>query len=300
MPIRYAYLETSNYCNLACSFCNREEVIGPLRHMNLDHFRTLLERLKEHPINEAKLMGMGEPFMHPQFSEICRIFKEYFPNAFLIVATNCQYKFTQQVAEAFKYIDLVYFSIDGYEESYERDRSPAKWSKLLQYLDEFARHERHGAKVTCNYVVNPSNVQDIRKIYDEVVVKYDLEELRLNIAQDWSEDQSLPGGYTIEQISYLKREWSGHIKGRGKWDYEDCFWPKDGVYVTVEGRVLMCPLNTSTNEFGNIFVEDIATIRSSEKYIEVRDGCAMNEPTKHCQRCSYKELSPLLQKLGVD
>jgi len=29
-PVTYAYLETTNYCNLACSFCNREDVIGPL------------------------------------------------------------------------------------------------------------------------------------------------------------------------------------------------------------------------------------------------------------------------------
>ena len=36
-------------------------------------------------------MGLGEPFL-PKFSEICKMFKEYFPKAFLIVATNCQYK----------------------------------------------------------------------------------------------------------------------------------------------------------------------------------------------------------------
>ena len=27
-PITYAYLETTNYCNLQCSFCNRDDVIG--------------------------------------------------------------------------------------------------------------------------------------------------------------------------------------------------------------------------------------------------------------------------------
>ena len=81
-PITYAYLETTNYCNLECSFCNRNEVIGALKHMPVSQFRTLLEGLKHHPINEAKLMGMGEPMLHPQFDVICKTFKEFFPNEF--------------------------------------------------------------------------------------------------------------------------------------------------------------------------------------------------------------------------
>ena len=28
--ITYVYLETTNYCNLNCGFCNRDDVIGPL------------------------------------------------------------------------------------------------------------------------------------------------------------------------------------------------------------------------------------------------------------------------------
>ena len=66
-PITYAYLETTNYCNLECSFCNRNEVIGPLQHMSVTKFRELMEKIKHHPIEEAKLMGMGEPMLHPIF-----------------------------------------------------------------------------------------------------------------------------------------------------------------------------------------------------------------------------------------
>jgi MoaA/NifB/PqqE/SkfB family radical SAM enzyme len=77
-PITYAYLETTNYCNLDCSFCNRTDVIGPLKHMSLENWGKLLDGIKHHPIQEAKLMGMGEPFLHPQFDEVCRMFKETF------------------------------------------------------------------------------------------------------------------------------------------------------------------------------------------------------------------------------
>lgn len=300
-PITYAYIETTNYCNLQCSFCNRDEVIGALQHMPLSKFRMMLDGLKHHPIREAKLMGMGEPMLHPQFDEVCKIFKEYFPDAFLIVATNCQYNIgegrplRERFQNALQHIDLLYFSIDGYDKSYERDRSPAKWSRLLSFLANFKDIDRKGCKVTCNYVVNPENVTDIQRVNDEIVNGYGLEELRLNIAQDWSENKSLPGGYTLEQIKYLNKNWKDNIKGKSKWDFPDCFWVKEGIYTTVEGHVKMCCLNTGAKPFGNLFEQTIEEIRESKDYNAVKTGCITNNPTSHCATCSYKELAPMLK-----
>ena len=300
-PITYAYLETTNYCNLECSFCNRNEVIGALKHMPVSQFRTLLEGLKHHPINEAKLMGMGEPMLHPQFDVICKTFKEFFPDAFLIVATNCQYpirptsKMGIKFQNCMKYIDLLYFSIDGYKESYERDRSPAKWPKLISFLEDFKHMDRGNCRVTCNYVVNPDNVYDIPIINEKIVDVYGLEELRLNIAQDWSADKSMPGGYKPEDIKYLKENWKENIKGKDEWDFPDCFWVKNGIYTTVEGHVKMCCLNTGAKPFGNLFENTIDEIRQFEDYNNVREGCSTNKPTSHCKNCSYKELAPMLQ-----
>lgn len=304
-PITYAYLETTNYCNLECSFCNRPEVIGPLQHMPVDKFRGMLERIKHHPIQEAKLMGMGEPFLHPQFDEICEVFKEYFPDAFLIVATNCQYpikpgsKMRTKFENCMNHIDLLYFSIDGYKESYERDRSPAKWTKLIDFLEDFREVDRKNCRVTCNYVVNPDNVQDIQIIQEEIVEVYQLEELRLNIAQDWSEDKSMPGGYTQTQLQYLRDYWKANVKGKADWEYSDCFWVKEGIYTTVEGNVKMCCLNTAAKSLGNIFETDIDEIRTGSEYTAIRKGCETDNPTSHCKSCSYKELTPILKQINL-
>ena len=300
-PITYAYLETTNYCNLNCSFCNRNEVIGALQHMPLPKFREMLEGIKHHPIKEAKLMGMGEPMLHPQFDEVCKTFKEYFPDAFLIVATNCQYpvkpntKMGIKFENCMKYIDLLYLSIDGYKESYERDRSPAKWDKLINFLEDFKHMDRSNCRVTCNYVINPDNVYDIQIIKDKIVDVYKLEELRLNIAQNWSEDKSMPGGYKQEDIKYIKENWKQNIKGKEDWDFSDCFWVKEGIYTTVEGNVKMCCLNTGAEPFGNLFENTIDEIRETKDYDAVRTGCSTNNPTSHCKNCSYKELAPMLK-----
>lgn len=304
-PITYAYLETTNYCNLECSFCNREEVIGHLQHMPINKWRLLLNSIKHHPINEAKLMGMGEPLLHPQFDEICKIFKEYFPNAFLIVATNCQYpvkpntKMGIKFERTMKYVDLLYFSIDGYKKSYERDRAPAKWSKLISFLEDFKSMNRSSCRVTVNYVVNPDNIEDIRMIKDSIVDKYNLEELRLNIAQNWSEDESMPLGYSKDQIKFLKENWISNIKGKSVWDFKDCFWVNEGLYTTVEGDVKMCCMNTGATSFGNLFEQSIEDIRLKDRYQDIKLGCNSNVPTNHCKNCSYKELVPILNEIGV-
>lgn len=276
--------------------------------MPLSKYRKMLEGLAHHPIKEAKLMGMGEPMLHPQFDEVCRIFKEFFPDAFLIVATNCQYpvrpgtKMGTKFENSMKYIDLLYFSIDGYKESYERDRAPAKWSKLETFLADFKNMDRHGCRVTCNYVVNPDNIQDIKIIQEKIVNEYKLEELRLNIAQDWSEEKSISNsktisGYTHDQINYLKTNYSQNIKGKAPWTWSDCFWVNTGIYMTVEGNLKVCALNTDTESLGNIFDKPLDQILNSKKMNEIRIGCNTDIPSKHCENCSYKELSPILEKL---
>ena len=301
--ITYAYLETTNYCNLDCSFCNRSDVIGPLKHMSLENWGKLLDGIKHHPIEEAKLMGMGEPMLHPKFDEVCRMFKETFPKCKLIVATNCQYNIKDKFRECMKYIDVLYFSIDGYKESYERDRAPAKWKKLIRFLDQFKSVERYDCDVVVNYVVNAYNVQDIKKI-DKLRKENNLGMLRLNIAQIWDantkmSDDIATSGYTKEQLNYLRDTWGSNIMGKSKWDFKDCFWVNNGIYTTVEGHIKMCCMNTGAEPFGNLFKNTIDEIRLMEDYQNVKKGCQTNNPTSHCKNCSYKELTPILEYVGI-
>ena len=51
---------------------------------------------------------------------------------------------------------------------------------------------------------------------------------------------------------------------------------------------------------GNIFEDDIDSIRGSESYRKIATGCSTDSPTSHCANCSYKELSPLLEELEVN
>lgn len=298
--LTYAYIETSSYCNLNCSFCNREEVVGVPTNMTLENFAVILDKLKRHPIKEIKLMGMGEPFMHPKFSEICRLTRETFPSAKIISSTNCQYNFNANVKRALSYIDVLYLSIDGHKESYERFRKPSKWSKLITFLGHLRNNKVSTCSLAINYTVNPENVFDIPRV-EQLLSKFDLDELRLNVVQNWNETESaekLISGFSNEQLSFLKDKYQHLIKGKAEWDYPDCFWVKNGIYVTANADVKICCMNTSAEPIGNLLT-DVSTslIHSRNSFISIRNGCETNSPTKHCAQCSYKELIPVLSKL---
>jgi radical SAM protein with 4Fe4S-binding SPASM domain len=202
-----------------------------------------------------------------------------------------------------KYIDMLYFSIDGYKENYERDRAPAKWSRLIQFLKDFETINRYDCDVVVNYVVNAYNIEDIEKV-DNLRKENNLGVLRLNIAQIWDEDIKMSddiatSGYKTEDLDYLRDNWGDNIMGKSKWDFSDCFWVKNGLYTTVEGDVKMCCMNTGTKSLGNLFENTIDEIRVTDEYQKIKIGCSTNKPTDHCKNCSYKELIPILDYIGA-
>ena len=303
-PVNYALFELTNYCNLACSFCNRSELMGkgkryPLKHMDIITWKRILKKFSKHPLQEVKFTGLGEPFLHRKFDILLEMFKQQFPNCKTIVATNCQYRINDSFKNSLNFIDVLYLSIDGYEKSYERDRAPAKWRKLIAFLDDLKNVDRKSCEIVVNYVVNKDNIQDIEKI-KKLAKDYDLGELRLNIAQEWDEEKEMGSGYSKDDINLLKSKHGNLIKGVSAWTWSDCFWPTRGIYVNVTGDILMCALNTSTEPFGNVLHKEVDEIRNGIRWQKIAKNCITDKPGDHCKNCSYKEMSPLLEKLGIN
>lgn len=299
-PITYAYLETTNFCNLDCAYCNRRDVVQTARHMSLENWEVVLQKLAGHPIREAKLMGLGEPFMHPQFHTICRRFRETFPEAFTIVATNCQYRITENFTKALPYISLLYLSIDGWEEHYEKDRAGATWPRLLEFLDQLSTIDRGKTRITINCVVTTENYGDIPRLHELVRTRYPfIEEVRLNLAQWWSEDEDCPVDFVSVGSDFYNTlvKYRANVKGKAPWTFSQCFWPQSGLYMDVNGDVKICCLNTSTAPIGNLFRQPLEEIMNATKRLAVRRECASDTPGAHCRKCDYKRLAPVLERI---
>jgi len=292
--IEYLIIEPTTYCNLNCIYCNRKRTIKGNKHMTPDDVDMYLDKLKKQPIKEIKTQVLGEPYLNPDILSIYSKINSYFPKAFIISSTNCQHKSYEHFIESLQYVDLMYLSIDGYEKSYERDRKGAKWSKLLKFLDKLSESSLpNRARITINTVVHMNNINDLDGVY-KIKEKYNyIKEVRINIAQWWTEDEELKSDYDKNFIQILKKH-KNDVKGKSPWTFSNCWWPSKGLVIRVNGDVNVCCLNTSAKHIGNIYRNTLHQILDNKDRMFIKRMCAMNKPAKHCITCDYKRLSPIL------
>ena len=95
------------------------------------------------------------------------------------------------------------------------------------------------------------------------------------------------------------KKWRSHIAGKSDWTFSDCWWPNNGLFVESGGDIKLCLLNTDSSPSGNIIKESLNDVLNNPKRNQVSSECESDCPGDHCRTCSYKELSPILTKLGV-
>ena len=77
--IRKLYLELSSQCNFTCEMCFRHHFSTPLGTMTDTTLDRVIAQLNELPhLREIVLGGIGEPFLHPKFTDIVRMFEPSF------------------------------------------------------------------------------------------------------------------------------------------------------------------------------------------------------------------------------
>lgn len=72
------YVEPTNLCNLACDFCPQSlddyaERAGYHQHMPLAVFARLMDEVQAMQVKSLKLYFFGEPLMHPQIGQMCKL-----------------------------------------------------------------------------------------------------------------------------------------------------------------------------------------------------------------------------------
>ena len=270
--------------------------------MSVEQWQYCLEKIRGQPIEQAKLMGLGEPFFHPKFDTITSMFRQEFPKCFTISATNLQYKIKERFFNAAKNLDLLYFSIDGYKDSYEKARPGSKWETLINSLDEIEKYYSNKditdkPRFEINFVATADTIHSIDNVAELVETYNVIDDIRINVAQWWGEESEISLSETHEIINKL-RDYALKVKGKAPWDFEDCWWPREGIYMTVNGDLKICCMNTSTKSVGNIFKDDLDELRSSGKIHDTMVSLQNNDQQiEHCKNCSYKTLSPILSEI---
>ncbi len=302
--LSYLMIETNSACNLSCLSCNRSRLVEQgqraLKNLTPKEWNSMLLKFKDCPLEMIKVEGLSEPMLHPQFDQLLKMVRDYFPKAYLIIATNLQYDFTlSPFKSSLPFADMVYLSLDGTGDLYEQLRPPAKWASAVQWLEDASRiltPEERSKKLHINFTVTEKNLSNLPQIY-ELKNKYGLASVRINLAQDWNGDQRNQHDFGESFLDGLK-PYLKDLKGVAGWSFKDCFWPYEGMVVDVFGNIRQCVINTSQVPLANIFEVNLPEFyNQSLVYQKLRKSLENDLPGEACLNCDYKYLASKLQYL---
>jgi sulfatase maturation enzyme AslB (radical SAM superfamily) len=93
----YLTVEFTNYCNLACTYCTSPLGIRTRGMMDEETFSILVKRIIECDVPRIRVVGNGEPTLHPRFKpmilELGKVSK------YLAMVTNAQ-RLNEELARA--------------------------------------------------------------------------------------------------------------------------------------------------------------------------------------------------------
>jgi MoaA/NifB/PqqE/SkfB family radical SAM enzyme len=152
-------VELTNLCNVRCTYCTSPLKERPQGLMSPETFGNLIRQIEESGIRKVKLVGNGEPTIHPKFSEMI---PQLVKAARFVTLTTNALALNETIIESILAapVDVLHISVDGgTREEYERSRVGGKFDKLLQNLGllrQMKRDRRAKTLVNVRVMLRPS------------------------------------------------------------------------------------------------------------------------------------------------
>jgi len=303
-----AQIEPTVRCDLACTFCHSKELRRTRKSpdMTLDQFKHVIDEL--HFLVGLGLVGMGEPTLHQDFSEMVR----YAVNKGICTqtVTNCN-RHTPEMSKQLVSIGLcqVHVSLDGATpESHERGRIGSSFERTVENLKQLVKNR--GSQKYPKIVVqmlafdyNYKEMPDFVRLCARIGVDQADIQARLT---DWGKDayvqKTLDKGGSLAGDDFERflriTEQAASAEGiesdviRNLYDDENkCRKPWREVYISTTGDVVPCCAiaDPRVMSMGNIFRESFESIWNNDKYVSFRKAILSNNIPRCCFQCYSPE-----------
>lgn len=173
------FFEPTVLCNLACfkAVCHKDSGILNTRTRKifpLAEFKSLLDQVGNH-LNRLDFFNYGDPFVHPQATDMIAHVKERYPHIYLYTSTNGLMLDDEKIKKiVHSGLDEITFSVDGVDqETYARYRQGGDFKKALAIMTKFvAERDRLGREtpfINWRYILfkwndSPSHLKRARKL----------------------------------------------------------------------------------------------------------------------------------------
>ena len=277
MPSK-VFLEITNVCNLACSFCHGTRRAP--RFMSVDDFRTAAEKVRGFA-DYLYFHLMGEPLLHPDIDEFFNIAGDL---GFKVIITTNGTLLDElaPLVENNPSLFKVSISLHSYEAN--------ELGNFDDYLNSCFSFCESAAKNGIISVMRLWNLGGEDKRNDEIIRR--MHEYFDRGDGQWREIYS---GYKIRDKIFL--EWGQ------KFDWPDteadfcgdshsCYGLRDQIGILSDGTVVPCCLDADgAIALGNIFTEELDEILASPRAAALKRSFETKKVTEPlCQRCGYAKM----------
>lgn len=273
--LKRAYIEITNSCNLACSFCPGTR--RAQRSMSVDEFRLLARRLAGH-VTYLYLHVMGEPLLHPQLEAILATAGEL--GFRVCITTNGTLLGSRGgVLLAEPCLHKVSISLHSME-----GNGVAQLRRYLEQCWAFAGQAARGGAICALRLWNIGG-QDRRngEILDFLAQQLGRSPLAC--------PQSRPGSWRLGERLYLEQaerfDWPDLTAPQR--DTRFCLGLREQIAVLADGTVVPCCLDHEGDiPLGDLFRQELADILASPRAAALYDGFSRAQPSEElCRRCGY-------------
>ena len=271
-----AYVEITNVCNLACSFCpgtNR-----PGRLMSAGEFRLIADRLRGHT-EYLYLHVMGEPLLHPALLEILAAAEERRFRVCLTTNGTLLPERGEELLEA-PALRKVSVSLHSFEGNGRQDG-------LEEYLDEVLDFCRRACR---------RDILCALRLWNEGGADRRNEEIRAILGQRCGVDVD---ALSADRNGNRKLGENLFLESAERFDWPDpgaaergtqfCHALRRQIAVLCDGTVVPCCLDAEGRiPLGNLFRSELDEILSSPRARAMESGFAARQPSEElCRRCGY-------------
>lgn len=274
------YLEITNICNRACSFC--PGTARPLRRMSYEEFDTVTDRLSG--VTEYLYYHvMGEPLTHPQLPDFIRLAGEKgFKSA---ITTNG----TLLPSRGRALVEAGVYKVNISVHSFEDGEDGAAHGAYLDGLLDFADYASRNGVLTVLRLWNLDGHGQALGGNNQRTLDY----LRTRFPDGGDTPWKFsPRGARLRDKLHLEYgdrfEWPDmEAEDRGCGVF--CYGLKDHFAILCDGRVVPCCLDREgAITLGNILQSPVQEILDSPRARAMREGFRRRRATEElCRRCGY-------------
>lgn len=279
-----AYIEITNICGLACSFCPPKE--SPSQTMELEFFSHILNELKPYT-DEVALHVMGDPMVLSNL--MCYLDAAYRAGMKVMITTSGFYLDASRREALFHpAIRQVNISLNSFNKNSVARTFESYMEPILELCSEKLRR---GADWFINLRLwnldeTHSESEFNTRLFERLESHFDVDPIAEQVL---GERQSIRLASKI--LLHFDRyfEWpslNNPMHGDGY-----CHGLSKQIAILVDGRVVPCCLDSEgIMTLGNLHETNLGKILHAERSVKILNGFEIGKCSEElCQKCSYKE-----------